>query len=275
MKIMRQIKRTEDASLLQEDLQRFERYCCLNRLDLNVSKCYVCSFTRKPNPIIYDYTLKNSMVTRVSHVKDLGVTFDSKLIFDVHIESIVKRAAKALGFICRISSDFKNIKTIKILFCSLVRSHLEYASQVWNPMYGVYINRIESIQRRFTRYIQYRSNCYLPNYISRCKKFHLLPLYERRKIADLSFLCNIMNGSIDVTEFVSKIGLRVPSAFLRRSHLLHIPAVSTSYRQNSYLVRASRMYNVTCQDVDIDLFTTSVPKMKRICCQQFFGDISR
>ena len=126
------------------------------------------------------------------------------------------------------------------------------------------------IQRKFLRYIQYRGRTYLPNYISRCKKFHILPLVERRKIADMTFLFNLVNGSTDCTELVSKIGLRVPSAFLRKPNLLHIPSVHCTYRQNSYMIRASRTYNSMCQDVDIDLFYTNVPKLKKTLGDRFF-----
>lgn len=270
MKIMRQINTLADAHLLQADLNNFQGYCINNKLDLNVSKCYICSFTRKPIPIIHNYMLLDTALNRVNTIRDLGVIFDSKLLFDAHIDNIVKKASKALGFVLRVSSDFKSIKTIKILYCSFVRSHLEYASQVWNPNYNVYINRIESIQKRFLRHIQYRSKTFLASYVYRCKKFHILPLYERRKISDLVFLFKIANGITGVTELLHKIGLRVPSAFLRRPQLLHTPVVATVYRQNSYMVRASRMYNTTCWEADIDIFNTSVAKLRRILTNSFF-----
>lgn len=273
MKIMKQVSTVEDAILLQEDLDNFQNYCAINKLDLNISKCYVCSFTRKPNPINFNYTLLGTPVNRVNVIRDLGVTFDSKLIFGVHIDNVVKKASKALGFILRISSEFKSIKTIKILYCSFVRSHLEYGSQVWNPNYNIYINRLESIQRKFLRYVQFRTKVYLPNYPKRCKKFHILPLFERRNIADLVFLFKVMNGLADTPELVSKIGLRVPSTFLRRFHLLDTHAAKTTYRQNSYLIRASRAYNSACGEVDIDLCNTSIVKLKKTLCDYFFNHV--
>lgn len=273
MKVMKQVSTSEDALLLQEDLNNFQNYCLINKLDLNVSKCYVCTFTRKSNPINFDYKFLNTQITRVNSIRDLGVTFDSKLIFDTHIDNIVKKASKALGFILRISSEFRRVKTIKILYCSFVRSLLEYASQVWNPNYNIYIDRLEGIQRKFMRFIQFRSKLYLPNYATRCKKFHILPLYERRKIADLAFLFRIMNGSADIPQLVGKVGMRVPSTSLRKFNLLFTPAARTSYRQNSYLLRASRTYNATCQEVDMDIHTTKVSQLKRSLCNYFFANV--
>lgn len=47
MKILKVIHGDLDIIDLQQDLIRFEQYCVLNRLDLNVSKCFHMTFTRK------------------------------------------------------------------------------------------------------------------------------------------------------------------------------------------------------------------------------------
>ena len=60
-----------------------------------------------------------------------------------------------LGFLSRVSKCFTNPKTKIILFNSLVRSNLEYCSQVWNPMYAVHSDRIERIQRKFLYHLSF------------------------------------------------------------------------------------------------------------------------
>ncbi|CAF4810088.1 unnamed protein product [Pieris macdunnoughi] len=44
MKILKYISTKEDSSDLQEDLNRFEAYCQINKLDLNVSKCFSMTY---------------------------------------------------------------------------------------------------------------------------------------------------------------------------------------------------------------------------------------
>lgn len=271
MKIFYNITSTGDAERLQEDLNRFEAYCALNKLELNTTKCYVCSFTRKPRPLTFNYSLSGTVLSRVEKIKDLGVIFDNKLIFDEHINAIVNKASKALGFIIRTSSEFKQIKTIKILYCAFVRSHLEYASQVWNPTYGIYINRIENIQKKFLRYVQFRSRTYLDSYTLRCRKFHMLPLLERRKIADLSFLLNICNGALDCPDLLSNVGLYTPSVRLRKPNLLYVPLAACRYRRNSYFIRVFRTFNEVCREVDVDLFHTSAFRLRGRLSDLFFG----
>ena len=48
-----------------------------------------------------------------------------------------------LGFIKRWAKEFKNTLITVSLFTTLIRPHLEYASQVWAPHYNCNINRIE------------------------------------------------------------------------------------------------------------------------------------
>lgn len=260
-----------DAHFLQDDLIRFQNYCTINKLDLNVSKCYVSTYTRKPTKILFDYNFHNSSLIRVDSIKDLGVTFDSKLLFDQHVDIIVKKASRSLGFVFRMSSEFTSIKTFKILYCAYVRSHLEYASQVWNPRYNEYSKRIESIQRRFLRYLQYRAHIYLPDYETRCRKFHFLPLHKRRVMADLTYLMNIANGTVDCPELLEQVGLRTYTVALRNPNTLYVPLVKTNYRQNAFIYRASCSFNsVVNGNSEVDIFNTSTSKLRRLLSDLFF-----
>lgn len=71
----------------------------------------------------------------MSEVKDLGVTLDSKLSFNSHVEIAVGKPMKLLGFIFRITQNFKDVKSYRMLYFSLVRSRIGYASSAWNPFY--------------------------------------------------------------------------------------------------------------------------------------------
>jgi hypothetical protein len=272
MKILASISTTDDTRLLQEDLVRLDNYCLRNHLDLNASKCSVVTYSRKRNLVLVDYMLSNVVLKRETVIRDLGVLHDHKLVFDSHINNIISKASRALGFIMRSSRDFRHAKTLKILYCSLVRSHLEYASQVWSPRYSTYISRIEGIQRRFMKFLCYRTK---ERYDSSrhdelCKKHHILPLHIRRDIADLVFLSKIATGVIDCPELLSKITLRTTPKPLRFNPLLCIPPASSNFRQNSFLWRASNKFNVLSKQVNIDLFNTSEASIRRIVSSLFF-----
>lgn len=273
MKIFLAIESSIDVMHLQSDLIRLDEYCIVNKLDLNPSKCSVTTFTRKRNIVPSSYTLKNQLLVNTNTTRDLGIVHDSKLLFDDHVTNIVTKASKALGFIMRISKNFNNAKTFKILYCTYVRSILEYASQIWNPSYDKYISRIERIQIKFLKYICFRLKVpyHDHSYDQLCKKFHFLPLSKRRDISDIIFLFKIASSNIDCPYLLSKLSLKVPTT-TRSKTLLYIPTVGTNYRQNSYLLRVCNNYNSILKqtDLDIDLFCTSVATARRRLADVFF-----
>lgn len=271
MKIFKSIHSFAAAQLLQEDLCRLDNYCRLNKLDLNVSKCFCISFSRKRNVIEYNYKCKNEVLSRVLFCRDLGVIHDSKLLFDKHIYSIVDKAYKALGFIIRCSKDFRNMKTIKVLYCAFVRSHLEYASQIWSPCYDIYISHIEKIQRKFTRFLSYKFNIPKLEYPSRCSKFHLLPLHVRRDIADITLLMKIAQGIVDGPELLGNIKLNVPIRSLRKPALFSVPSCRTQYRRNSFLPRSMRQLNNIYPNSSLDVFVTSPRNAKNLLVREVYS----
>ena len=86
--------------------------------------------------------------------KDLGVLIDSNLKFHSHSSAVVSKANQV------IMKTFANLNehTVPLLYKSLVRPHLEYANVVWGPTFLTDVNKIESVQRRATRYVQNDSN---------------------------------------------------------------------------------------------------------------------
>jgi hypothetical protein len=70
---------------------------------------------------------------------------DEKMTFSEHVDVNVAKAFTMLGFIRRLSLEFKNPYTLKYPYTSLVRPKLEYASCVWNPFYDVRVGRVKRV----------------------------------------------------------------------------------------------------------------------------------
>ena len=130
LKLFASINHPADCLELQGHVKVLENWCLSSGLNLNISKCSVVTFTVKRNPIVYWYTISDTAVQRKDHIIDLGVTFDSKLRFNLHIVSKVKSAMSMLGFILRTAKHITSIECLKLLFCTFVRSILEYACSV-------------------------------------------------------------------------------------------------------------------------------------------------
>ena len=115
LKIYNRIHTVADCVSLQASIDGVRQWCVANRLDLNISKCNVVSFSRKINTIQCNYSIGGSILDRKSTVKDLGVVFDEKLFFISHIDQMVATASKTLGFIIRNCKYFSNVATFKLL----------------------------------------------------------------------------------------------------------------------------------------------------------------
>ena len=76
-----------------------------------------------------------------------------------------------------------------------MRPRVEYASQVWNPYTKSNIGRIESIQRRATEFILKSDD----EYLVRLRKLPLLPLEDRRLMADVVFFYKVVNNRVRLT----------------------------------------------------------------------------
>ena len=91
-------------------------------------------------------------IKRVTSEKDLGVTFDEKLIFREHISKKVALANRNLGLI------FKSFTCIsremsQDLYKSLVCPHLECCTPVWSPMFKKDSIVLENVLRKATRLV--------------------------------------------------------------------------------------------------------------------------
>jgi hypothetical protein len=121
-------------------------------MQFNLMKCKSLSVTRSRFTRHFQYELSGHRLDSVDSICDFGVVLDSKLNLTSHIDSLVVKASRILSYIRRIDKEFRDPYTLKTLYNSFVRSHLDYASVVWNSYYGVHLKRIEAIQKKFLRF---------------------------------------------------------------------------------------------------------------------------
>ena len=141
---------------------------------------------------IDDFTLAGSTLSEVHEIKDLGILFDSKLSFSAHISKIIGCAKQRLFLLykCFITKD--SALLIKA-FTIYVRPMLEYCSQVWSPYTKHDVDRIESVQRLFTKRLRGFEGL---SYPERLIKANLNSLELRRVRADLILCYKMLHNLI-------------------------------------------------------------------------------
>ncbi|KAH9629156.1 hypothetical protein HF086_014826 [Spodoptera exigua] len=192
---------------------------------------------------------------------------DSKVNFISHIDNIVTKSARLLGFLKRSTKGFKIVRTKIVLYNALVRSHVEFASVVWNPHYAVHSQRIESIQRAFTKHLAYTLGGVSPRcpYEQRIQHYKMTTLRNRRLVQDLMFFYKLVNNKLDCVGLIEQIGIKVPYRIPRYpiTHLFHTKASNTNIGENSPLNRLSKEMNCfTKSNPEIDIYHNSIKIFK-------------
>ncbi len=152
-KVINELKEGPDSSL-QEDINEINGWCKKWSMSLNSSKCKIMHFGKQnPRRKYYIEGKVGRVWLETTEVeKDLGVMISSDGRNNKQVESAVSKANRALG---RMRKTFKyfNIQLFKVLYPAFVRTHLEFASAVWNSMTRREINRLEGIQKRATKMV--------------------------------------------------------------------------------------------------------------------------
>ena len=168
----------------------------------NLGKCKSSRFSRKP------YTLGSHTLAVVPSPKDQGITVTNKLSWSPHISIIVAKAKRKLGFLRRHCSTYVGTNQKRLLYLTFVRSHLGYASEVWDVQSCASdLGLLERIQRRVTRAILGCSSD--PNlrtsYKSRLLSLNLLPISYWLECRDWFFFYKSLHGaySFPLNNFIS------------------------------------------------------------------------
>ncbi|KAI5748173.1 hypothetical protein M8J77_022635 [Diaphorina citri] len=221
-KLFRKISGDGDCRLLQEDISSVSSWLSNIKLAFHPNKCEVMTITRKRSMIHHEYCIGNVQISRVTVKKDLGVTFQTNLKFDQHINNILSSSNSTLGLILRHSKFFSDIDTIITLYTALVRSKLEYAAVIWAPNHQCHIKSLEQTQARFVRVLFLKLNGFYPTYPTAISYKDLLAqlsigrLESRRSLYRLMFIHNLLNNKIACPGLIDKIQIRVPNTLSLR-----------------------------------------------------------
>uniref|UniRef100_A0A6P7FX35 Uncharacterized protein LOC114331715 n=1 Tax=Diabrotica virgifera virgifera TaxID=50390 RepID=A0A6P7FX35_DIAVI len=211
-------------------------------MELNTSKCHAMRFYRTNNLLLYDYSINTSLLSSQTVIKDLGIWLDTSLTFHEHFKTIINKSLRLLGYIKRVTSDFTSIQPLKILYCSLVRSHLEYCSSVWSPYYQLYSDKIENVQHKFLRHVAFKLGQYM-HYDDILQMLNITTLKSRRLHHDLILLFKLVNSQIDCPDMLAKINFAVPNRQTRQLVSFSVPMHRTNYAHYSFLSRSQRIAN--------------------------------
>lgn len=193
-KLHRARTRTEEtAPGLQRDLTTLQLWCQKWQMTINAGKCNLLRIGLR-GVFPTQYVLCDDVVQSQTEVNDLGVLVSANLDFSAQCFSIVGKAQKRVGLICRAFSC-RDILFMVGMFKTYVRPILEYNCEIWNPLYLGDVDRLERVQRAFTKRIRGLYNLSYEERLEICK---LESLEMRRLKRDVVLVYKILNGIINL-----------------------------------------------------------------------------
>ena len=173
---------------IEHDLAHLVDWFAANKLSLNITKTNFLVFGDK-----YDHSLDNSVneihlgnqvINRINCSKFLGIFIDDELVWNQHIEYISKKVTSGL-YAINSCKRFLSSSNLKLLYFSLVHTHLSYGTMIWGGTYKTHIHKLEIIQKKAIRSI------YKANYNA-----HTSPLFKKSNILKLCDIFNIQIGKL-------------------------------------------------------------------------------
>ena len=113
----------DDVKWLQSKIENRNCACCLIHHILNIE---------------YQYLISWNILQTLTWNKQVNVQ--------------CAKASRLLGYVRRNTRLVKRITVRRSAYLTLVRSHLDYATQVWTPQTIDLIRKLEGVQRRATNY---------------------------------------------------------------------------------------------------------------------------
>ena len=259
--IYKEIKCMNDCQKLQEDLESAARWERDWLMLFHPDKCSVLSVTQKRNPICFTYKLHSHTLQKVQSAKYLGITIQSNLKWDKHINNITNKANQTLGFLKR-NLKITSVKVKDHAYKALVRPKLEYSSSVWDPHSRSHISQIEKVQRRAARFVsnRYHNTSSVSDML---QNLNWPSLEIRRTQSRLVMFYKIIHNVVAIMppEFLLQPAdsrTRQGSAYSYK----HISTSKDSYRYSFYPRTVSQwnLLPASAQSADtVDLFKTLIP----------------
>ena len=186
----------ESRKKLNFDLQKISEWAFQWKMHFNTDP------SKQANEVIFSreskvhshcpLTFNNNDVKICPHQKHLGIILDSKLDFNIHVDSKIKECYRMIGIIKRLSVSIPR-KTLLTIYKSFLRPHLDYGHILYDkPENQNFQNKLEKNQYKaclaITGAIQGTSR--QKNY----DELGLHTLIERRWRIKLTFFYKIVSG---------------------------------------------------------------------------------
>ncbi len=219
-----------------------------NFLQLNNDKTEVILFGPSKTRNSVAGNLENLTPYIKSHVKNLGVIFDSELCLEKQISSVVKNSYYQLRIISRLKSSL-SFQDLEIVIHAFITSRLDYCNSLYVGLPQSSLSRLQMVQNAAARLLNSTKK---HDHISPVlASLHWLPVFFRIQFKILLIVFKALNGH--APSYISNlIHLHSTPRSLRSANkaLLHVPRSRLKLKgDRAFAVAAPRLWNQLPPDI--------------------------
>lgn len=244
-------------SEVENDFVHIKNWFDHKLLTLNLEKTTFLPFslnkTRTPTFQSLEFITPNIAysISAGNEVKYLGVLIDIHLKWNLHINFIIKKI-NCMLFRFRLLKKILPIRQLKVLYHSLVESHIRYGISAWGCLSKTHIHSLEVLQKRFLKIIYSKRRTY-PSDL----------LYEESGILDVrqlfaqNIICHYHQNKTKNQIVSHRYDTRQRGNYL-------VPFMKKALGQKSYEFVAPKLYNDIPKDLK-EITNNHVFKKKLKC----------
>lgn len=171
----------ESHEIMQAALRLISRWCERWGFFLSSAKSAAMVFKRGRSLNDLQLKIRNQSIPQVQTFKYLGILLDTRLTFHAHIEQLRTRCLQRMNILKCVSGSTwgADRKSLTLLYCSLIRSVLDYSATVISVVCATSRQRIESIQSMCLRII---SGAFRTTPVTALQADIFLPSLENRRM---------------------------------------------------------------------------------------------
>ena len=177
-------------NILEQEVQKVTKWLAANKLLLNVNKTHSMLFTNKRNVPNLKVRINNTEIEEKCTTSFLGVQIDNKLIWKAHISHVCNKISKAIAILRMLRSVFP-LYILRMIYMSLVYSHINYCILVWGSAENVHVERIFKLQKKAVRIIT--KSYYLEHTAPLFKSLKLINVYKVFELNCILFIHKCLN----------------------------------------------------------------------------------
>ena len=155
---------------------------------------------------------------------------NQRISWSEHIQHLCLKVRKLIGILYRQFYTWADTLTLRTVYLTCIRPHMEYAAQLWDPCNKKDIEALESVQK-----FKVCLKLWDTSYDDMLHLLNLPPLHARRRYLKLVTMFNIINGHLYFPQgiFISQ----QPTYNSRRTSQFDFcrPRTRTDYYQTSYI----------------------------------------